>query len=168
VYHELCLDKHDPKPCKEQTLRLNLMFAIASTCTNAFVLPIGIWLDYFGPKWTTAAGSVVFFAGNLLFAMSSSDFDAYIVGYALIAIGGPFMYMGVVHTTLAFPVKSGLIMAAITGAFDASSAIYELFREAHVWAGGVTGSLTLQHFFYAYCIVPVIIGIGTSQFTTIS
>jgi hypothetical protein len=137
------------------------MFAVASTCTNAFVLPIGMWLDYFGPKWTTAAGSVVFFLGNLLFALSSPTFDAYIIGYALIAIGGPFMYMGIMHCTLAFPVKSGLIMAAITGAFDASSAMYEIFREVHVWAGGTKGSFTLKHFFYGYCAVPVVLGIST-------
>ncbi|TPX32692.1 hypothetical protein SmJEL517_g04220 [Synchytrium microbalum] len=155
VYDHLCAADEE-KPCTAQILRFNLMFAIASTGTNVFALPIGHFLDYFGPRLAILVGSFLFLIGGVLFGISSPTFDFYIVGYAFLAVGGPFMYISCMHLSQAFPARAGLIMAALTGSFDASSLIYLIFS----WIYYALGStIPIQRFFIFYSIVPIAIGI---------
>ncbi|KAJ3036529.1 hypothetical protein HK097_003812, partial [Rhizophlyctis rosea] len=140
-----------------QLLRLNLMFAIASTGANVASLPIGIFLDRYGPRATVLTGSILFALGGLLFGLSSQKFDMFIPGYLLLGIGGPFCFIGSLHLSLTFPSRSGLIMAALTGAFDASSSIYFLFEGIHQHV-----QQPIQHFFLFYCAIPATIFILTT------
>ena len=100
------------------------MFSIATTCTNLASLPIGLFLDSFGSKWTIGSGALLFTIGCCLFGFSSSVFPMYTIGYVFMGIGGPFIYIGSLNLSFAFPKKSGFIMAALTGAFDSSSFIF--------------------------------------------
>ncbi|TPX48746.1 hypothetical protein SeMB42_g00317 [Synchytrium endobioticum] len=155
VYEHLCAGDEE-KPCNAQILRFNLMFAIASTGTNVFALPIGHFLDYFGPRLAILVGSFLFLMGGILFGISGPTFDMYIVGYALLAVGGPFMYISCMHLSQAFPSRAGLIMAALTGSFDASSLIYLIFNWTYYALGA---SVPIQRFFIFYSIVPVALGV---------
>lgn len=69
------------------------------------------------------------------------------------AIGGPFIFIPSFHLANAFPQRSGLILSMLTGAFDASSAIFLLYRLLYQ---NLT-PLPLQQWFGYYLIVPCLI-----------
>ncbi|TPX60892.1 hypothetical protein PhCBS80983_g01431 [Powellomyces hirtus] len=132
------------------------MFAVASTGANVASLPIGACLDRYGPRATVLVGSMSCLLGNLLFGLSGPKFDGYLAGFLMLGIGGPFCFIGCLHISTVFPSKSGLIMAAMTGAFDASSSIYVFFEIIHEKLGG-----SIHRLFLFYTLVPVIVALTT-------
>ncbi|KZV90526.1 MFS general substrate transporter [Exidia glandulosa HHB12029] len=153
VYRELC--DADAPSCDAQDLRLNYMFTLAATTTNVAALPVGMILDRIGPRWTSILGALVFAAGNIAFGLGQeTPVDTYRLGFILLAIGGPLVFLPSFHLSNAFPEHSGLIMSFITGAFDVSSVPY-LF---YLWLdSGISGGLPIRTFFWAYTIIPVLI-----------
>ncbi|KAI8819957.1 major facilitator superfamily domain-containing protein [Fimicolochytrium jonesii] len=158
VYANLCSNAStiagDQEPCIPQLLRLNLMFTVASTGANLASLPIGLGLDRYGPRKTVFAGCVLCFLGSLLFGISSTAFDGYLTGYLLLGVGGPFCFIGSLHISGAFPAYSGLIMAALTGAFDASSSVFFFFALLFKTIKG-----PIQTYFLFYSIIPILIAV---------
>ncbi|ORX50404.1 MFS general substrate transporter [Piromyces finnis] len=162
VYFELCENVEqngEITQCNEQILKFSLMFSLASTATNAFSLPIGYILDKYGPRVSCYIGSILFFLGCLLFGLSGPTFNGYLVGFLLLGIAGPFIFISTLHFSTVFPNKSGLIMAALTGSFDASSIIFLLFNKLFYY---FDRKYSIQTFFLIYMIVPVIIFIANS------
>jgi len=162
VFFELCENAEadgEISQCNEQILKFSLMFSLASTATNAFSLPIGFILDKYGPKVSCYIGSILFFFGCLLFGLSGPTFNGYLVGFLLLGIAGPFIFISTLHFSTVFPNKSGLIMAALTGSFDASSVIFLLFNKLFYF---FDRKYSIQTFFLVYIIVPVIIFIANS------
>ncbi|KAI0502826.1 amino acid transporter [Xylaria bambusicola] len=165
VYSELCGAEHvDGKslinvPCPEQDMRLNLFFAAASVTANIAALFAGYTLDHFGRRTCYIAASILIAAGSVLlgYAFAIPEFDGYIMGNVLLSIGGTFLFVPSFRLANAFPKYSGLIVAVITGCFDASAAVLLLYQLA--WEA-TDGSFTPNQFFFAYTIVPVIILIG--------
>lgn len=88
------------------------------------------------------------------------QFDAYIVGNVLLALGGTFIFLPSFQIANAFPQSSGTIVATVTGAFDASAAVFLLYKLAYEASNG---TLIPERFFLAYLWVPVLILIA--QFT---
>jgi hypothetical protein len=85
------------------------------------------------------------FAGSL-------PFDGYAVGYLLLALGGTFTFVPSFHLANAFPLLQGLILSLITGAFDASAAVFLAFRLVYKATGG---SFSVAQFFRLYLVVPL-------------
>ncbi|PWY77065.1 MFS transporter Fmp42 [Aspergillus heteromorphus CBS 117.55] len=141
--------------CYGQELRLNLMFTIAAVVTNVSALPVGTILDAYGPQVCGIIGSVSLAVGTLLFGLAPKvSFDAYLPGYVFVALGGPFIFISSFHLSNAFPTRSGLILSMLTGAFDASSALFLIFRLLYENTGG---AFTPSRFFLAYLVVPIVI-----------
>ena len=134
-------------------IRLNLMFTVAAVSTNVAALPIGAILDTFGPRVCGLLGSLLLAAGALLMSVAGSlrAFDGYLVGYLLLALGGPFTFISSFHLSNAFPRHSGLVLALLTGAFDASSALFLVYRLIY---GATGGAFNSRAFFRAYLVVP--------------
>ncbi|KAK4694413.1 hypothetical protein P7C71_g3161, partial [Lecanoromycetidae sp. Uapishka_2] len=158
VYRQLC-DQEEKidydKTCDEQEIRLNLMFTIAAASTNAVAMPVGKILDDHGPRVCGVIGSILIAIGSLFMAFARQvPFDAYIPGYTLLALGGPFVFIPSFPLSNAFPQHSGLILALLTGAFDSSSALFLIYRLIYQ---ATNGSFSLQKFFLIYLIVPVYI-----------
>ncbi|KAE8348814.1 major facilitator superfamily domain-containing protein [Aspergillus coremiiformis] len=158
VYHNLCSNEELNEPqnvCYPQELRLNLMFTIAAVATNVSALPVGTILDAYGPRVCGIIGSGFLTVGALLFGFSSSfGFDGYILGYLFLSLGGPFIFISSFHLSNTFPTRSGLILSMLTGAFDASSALFLIFRLINE---NTNGRFTTGKFFLAYLAVPVLI-----------
>jgi len=160
VYFELCEnteENNEVSQCNEQILKFSLMFSLASTATSAFSLPIGFILDKYGPRVSCYIGSILLFFGCLLFGLSSQSFNGYLIGFLLLGIAGPFIFISTLHFSTVFPNKSGLIMAALTGSFDASSAIFLLFNKLFYF---FDKKYSIQSFFLVYMIIPIIIFIA--------
>lgn len=135
-------------------LRLNLMFTAAAVSTNVAALPIGTFLDRFGPRSCAIIGSVFLAIGSLLLAHAQTItwLDAYFIGYLFLALGGPATFISSFHLSNAFPSHSGLVLALLTGAFDSSSAVFLVYRILYERSGGTIG---LDRFFLGYLAVPV-------------
>eukprot|EP01135_Chromosphaera_perkinsii_P011768 Nk52_evm14s2496 gene=Nk52_evmTU14s2496 len=150
VYDYLCTEEK-PAPCEAQKLKLDLMFTIGAAATNAFALPIGTILDKFGPRVTASIGSVVFGVGCFLFGIASNSLDLYIPGFVSLAIGGPFIFISLLHLCNLFPKYSGLIMGLSTGAFDASSSVFAVFAELY------EVGISLKELFLGYMFIAGIV-----------
>lgn len=143
-HNDMCLEIH-----------LNLMFTVAAVGTNVAALPVGAILDHFGPRVCGIIGSVFLFFGALTLAYAQSlSFDAFLLGYLLLALGGPFIFVSSFQLSNAFPRRSGLILALLTGAFDASSALFLVYRLIY---SATDGAFDHRRFFSVYLVVPVII-----------
>ncbi|KAL4975954.1 major facilitator superfamily domain-containing protein [Aspergillus desertorum] len=156
VYHDFCSEEEDI--CYRQELSLNLMFTIAAVATNVSALPVGTILDTYGPRVCGIIGSILLFTGALLLALARRlPLDAYVPGYLLLALGGPFIFISSFQLSNTFPARSGLILSTLTGAFDASSALFLIFRIINERTNGFFSS---QKFFMVYLAVPIFIMIA--------
>lgn len=151
VYQEEC---EDPTfRCVEQDAKLNLMFTLSVVCTNVAALPIGFALDRIGPQKMSLLGAVVFATGNFLFGLGlRKPVDTYLAGYILLALGGPMIFLSSFHLSNAFPAYSGSILSAITGAFDASSLPYVIYRTIYS-----KHRVPLRTFFWFYMIIAGVV-----------
>lgn len=131
------------------------MFTIAAVATNVCALPVGTILDVYGPRVSGIIGSIFLALGASLFAFAKHlPFDGYIFGYLSLSLGGPFAFISSFHLSNTFPTRSGLILSMLTGAFDASSALFLVFRILHE---KTAGSFSIQTFFTLYLAVPLFI-----------
>ncbi|KAH6975847.1 hypothetical protein EDB80DRAFT_307704 [Ilyonectria destructans] len=163
-YHELCRSDEttgfgdEPSldvPCAEQDMRLNLFFISASITTNISSLFAGTALDRFGRRACWRASCVFLVVGSLLMGSSFAipEFDGYLLGNVFLALGGTFLFVPSFELANMFPKHSGLVVALITGAFDASAAVFLFYRMAYDASGG---KFSLEKFFFGYLIVPVL------------
>lgn len=129
------------------------MFTIAAVVANVSALPVGTILDAYGPRLSGIVGSCCLAIGAALFAMAKQlPFDGYIPGYLLLSLGGAFVFISSFQLSNTFPKRSGLILLMLTGAFDASSAVFLIFRLLNQRSNGAISS---QKFFLAYLVIPV-------------
>lgn len=131
------------------------MFTIAAVATNVSALPVGAILDMYGPRVCGIIGSLFLFAGAFLLALANRlPSDPYIPGYFLLALGGPFIFISSFQLSNAFPARPGLVLSLLTGAFDASSAVFLIFRTINE---KTDGGFSSHRFFAAYLVIPVLI-----------
>ncbi|VVT55291.1 uncharacterized protein SAPINGB_P004523 [Magnusiomyces paraingens] len=159
VYRERCTPdevEHNVHICRNQELALNMMFTIAAVVTNISALVVGSALDIYGPRFCGVLGSFLVAAACLVLrgAASNTLFDGYVIGYAMLALAGPFTFISSFHLSNAFPQSSGLILALLTGAFDSSSAVFLFYRLAYQSSGG---TFSLYKFFTLFLAVPIFI-----------
>ncbi|KAK3328975.1 major facilitator superfamily domain-containing protein [Apodospora peruviana] len=156
AYQDICSAPDDPvgeNTCIE--IHLNLMFTVAAVATNVAALPIGAILDHYGPRVCGLMGSVFLTIGALLMSFEKQiPFDGLLFGYLFLALGGPFTYISSFQLSNAFPRNSGLILALLTGAFDASSALFLVYRIIYEKSDGSFGH---RKFFLGYLVVPLAI-----------
>ncbi|KAK4158448.1 major facilitator superfamily domain-containing protein [Chaetomidium leptoderma] len=143
----------DEDTCVE--MHLNLMFTVAAVATNVAALPVGAILDHYGPRVCGLLGSLFLAVGALLMAFETQlPFDGLLLGYLCLALAGPFTYISSFQLSNAFPRHSGLILALLTGAFDASSALFLLYRIVY---RTTEGAFNHRRFFLAYLVVSAAI-----------
>ncbi|AEO53517.1 hypothetical protein MYCTH_2106347 [Thermothelomyces thermophilus ATCC 42464] len=138
-------------------MHLNLMFTVAAVATNVAALPVRAILDHLGPRVCGLLGSLSLATGALLMAFENRlEFDALLLGYFCLALGGPFTYISSFQLSNAFPRRSGFILALLTGAFDASSALFLAYRIVYEKTDGAFGH---RRFFLGYLLVPAAIAL---------
>eukprot|EP01134_Creolimax_fragrantissima_P004112 CFRG4112T1 len=148
AYAYLC-DDEKKIGCAEQKLKLDLMFTFASFILNVGAFPVGIVLDLFGPRVTSTVGTVLEAVGLICLAYSSDDFRGYIVGYLCLALGGLCMFISNMNLMNLFPAYMGTVNGILTGAFDASSLVFMVFKQAYYKLG-----IHLKTLWLYYLIVP--------------
>ncbi|KAH6661556.1 FMP42 protein, partial [Plectosphaerella plurivora] len=166
VYAELCPPDWNGKgdgsgvddgiPCVEQDMRLNLFFVVASITTNVASLFAGAALDRYGRRFCWVLGTLFFAAGCVLMGYSFyiPEFDAYLLGNFFLGLGGAFVFVPSFQLANAFPRHSGVVVALVTGAFDASAAVFLFYRMAYE---ATEGAFSLEMFFFGYLAVPALV-----------
>ena len=178
VYRELCTDDelhNGVEVCAEQDLRcvfcgkfsrtalnlnrLNLFFTIGSITANMSALPVGTLLDRYGSRVCGFAGCLLLALGSSLMAYSFSQpqFDGYMAGNFFLALGGTCIFVPSFQIAYAFPKYAGTIVALVTGAFDASAAVYLFYR---LFYEATDRSFHPGKFFLGYLLVPTFISIA--------
>lgn len=119
-------------------------------------LPVGTILDRFGSRICGFASCFALALGCLFMAASFAwpQFDGYIVGNFFLALGGTFIFVPSFQIANAFPRYAGTIVALVTGAFDASAAIYLFYHLAYEID---RQKFNPKRFFLAYLVVPAMI-----------
>lgn len=122
-------------------------------------------MDRYGPRVCAVLGSAFLAAGALLmgYAFKLPEFDGFVVANVMLALGGTFIFLPSFQIANAFPKYSGTIVATVTGAFDASAAVFLFYRLVYQSSNG---AFTPQKFFFGYLAVPVLIFVA--QFTIMS
>ena len=130
------------------------MFTVASASTNVATLPVGAILDRWGPRPVTIIGAILLAIGCLLFGLATPlHLDVYIPGFLFLSLGGAFLVTPTFQLSNTFPTHSGLILTLLIGGFDASTAVFLVYRLAYErWHG-----FTIEKFFLAYLSVPIAI-----------
>ncbi|KXS22198.1 hypothetical protein M427DRAFT_26825 [Gonapodya prolifera JEL478] len=88
-------------------------------------------------------------------ASSGPVFDGYMPGFILLGVAGLLMYMSVIHISVTFPARAGLLLAMISGAFDASGIVFP----AYGWIYDAVGWKPTD-FFWTYTSVPILLFCG--------
>lgn len=161
-YFNVAQEEEGVAKCTPQDLKLNMMFTVGAVLTNVSALVIGRLLDIYGPRFCGLIGAVFLYLASFIFIFAKhieatealSFFDPYLIGYAFMALGGPFAYISSFQLSNSFPKKSGTILALLTGAFDASSAVFLVYRIIYT---KTNASFTLDKFFKVYLFVPIFI-----------
>jgi MFS family permease len=131
---------------------------VGSITANMSALPVGTILDRYGTRVCGLIGCVALAAGSILMAMSfSGRVDGYIAANFLLALGGTCIFVPSFRIANAFPKYSGTIVALVTGAFDASAAVYLFYRLAYEQNPKL---FSPKRFFLAYLAVPLFIFIA--------
>lgn len=97
------------------------------------------------------------------YAFQIPEFDGFVVANVMLALGGTFIFLPSFQIANAFPKYSGTIVATVTGAFDASAAVFLFYRLAYQSS---EGTFSPEKFFFGYLAVPVLIFVA--QFTIMS
>ena len=127
-YSELCSTEQD-SPCAAQTLKLNVIFTLATFFLSFVSLPVGIFLDYAPKSVYFVVAAVFLIAGLVLFALSDSQtFDFFALAYSLMAVGGNLTMLGSFPASFLLPRYQAGILAAVSCLFDASSIVFFVFR----------------------------------------
>jgi len=132
------------------TLSLGFLASAYYLTYSLMQLPVGVLIDYFGPKRLLLLAVLSCILGSFLFA-SEHSFTAAFIGRVLIGFGSAFAFVGVLRTaTLWLPVNQ---FAVATGFITTLGMI-----------GGIIGDVSLSHLTVAYgwqctVIISAIIGI---------
>ncbi|CAN8096187.1 unnamed protein product [Discula destructiva] len=156
-------------PCPEQDMRLNLFFIAASITLNVSTVLAGYVLDNHGRRACYLLSALFLCLGGTCMASafhlgSSSGngyvlpFDGYITGNLLLGLGGTFLFVSSYQLSNACPRHAGLVVALVTGAFDASAAVFLAYRLAYDAFPGAT-LVQPATFFAAFfaLFVPVVL-----------
>ncbi|KAJ6186850.1 hypothetical protein N7519_001758 [Penicillium mononematosum] len=162
VYHGHCTPAEIDEGlelCSQQDLRLNLFFTIASITANVSALPVGTILDRYGSRVCWFISCLLLAVGGVImaFAFRKPGFDGYIAGNFFLALAGTFLFVPSFQIANAFPRYAGTIVALVTGAFDASAAVFLFYRLIYEASGK---SFTPDKFFLGYLIVPACVFIA--------
>lgn len=159
-------------PCPAQDMRLNLFFITASITLNVATVLAGWVLDHRGRRTCYLIAALVLFLGgacmSLAFSRGESEpggssesqdhFDGYIAGNLLLGLGGTFLFVSSYQLAHAFPRRAGVVVALVTGAFDASAAVFLFYRLAYERFSPDAWFVRPAHFFLAFALaVPALL-----------
>lgn len=160
----------DKVPCPEQDMRLNLFFITASITLNVSTVLAGWVLDNRGRRTCYLLAALILFLGGACMAFAfhlgedldrKYHIDGYVIGNVLLGLGGNFLFVSSYQLANAFPRHAGLVVALVTGAFDASAAVFLFYRLAYEHFSSSSSAVWWvqpTYFFFGFALfIPLLI-----------
>lgn len=129
IFANLCPNNTDPTGCPGQINMYANALTTYSVAMMAMLVVIGILIDYIGLRLVKLLSTLIYFIGMLIFAFvtPSASFMIFIGG-TLAAIGGMGMFVCNISINQLFNKTAVLILAFITGSYDASSTLFAIVQ----------------------------------------
>ncbi|CAN6673748.1 hypothetical protein TRVA0_049S00584 [Trichomonascus vanleenenianus] len=158
VYSEYCSDAElarEVPMCRRQDAMLNYIFAAAAVAANVAPLVASYCVEKIGPRPTATVGSVILGLGAYILTLGPSFIiDPYTSGYTLLGFSGPFILLASLPLSNLFPRSSGLVLALLFGASDASAGVFAVYHHKTQFHGL---TVPTSEFFGYFMAVPVFI-----------
>lgn len=129
-----------------------LIYTVGSWFNQGGRLFVGIYLDYFGVKVTTATGCFMSAAGLALLCISSPDTNLLYPAFILISLGGPALQLSTQSVSKLF-VNRAMVMASLTWAFQLSTLWFLLINVLN--EGGISDKLLYAIYAGGACVLAV-------------
>lgn len=107
----------------EQEEKFDFIMTVASFFTAGSGIIIGVFLDKFGPRITSAVSGALTIGGCFVFGLQLE----LTVGYALFAVGGMGILISSFRAAYLFPEQQSLVIGSISCLFDSSSVVFVIF-----------------------------------------
>lgn len=138
-YFQLCQNSTGLSSCPAQTGRLNSIFSTSTALSMGSSYPFGLFFDKFGPRSTLFLSSLLFVAGSVVFAVSSSvGFNGFTVGYSLANVASVGIVLCFSSIAVLFPKHMGFVVTLIQSGATASTPLIFLGFEFLYFKYGLT------------------------------
>mmetsp|Transcript_30208 Transcript_30208/g.77559 ORF Transcript_30208/g.77559 Transcript_30208/m.77559 type:complete len:538 (-) Transcript_30208:873-2486(-) len=116
----------------EQASMLNVVSTLGIAANALCKLPLGIFLDRYGPRATSIVGSILLIGGSLAMAWGDKQSVA-VQGTAYFCLGasGPFIQMSCFQFSNLFPLMKSSIISFMITLFELSTGVFYLFNVAN-------------------------------------
>ena len=141
--------------CDEQERDFGLIFTLGAWSNQGGRFFVGYALDWLGPKRTSTVCALAFALGSLIFGLSTST-GGLSCGFFLIGIGGAGVQLSVQSVSALFAKNKSLVMACLSGAFQAASGLYLLFEIVN----RASSAFSLRTLLIGHAIVASMIALG--------
>jgi len=117
--------------CQEQTRRFEQIFASGAIAARLGLLPLGVFLDFFGPRFTVILFLLLHSMASLFMAFSqSTGADLFFPAMVIYGVGGQIIQVSQLHLSNLFSRKA-TVVTFISVALTASFWILPLFKVIH-------------------------------------
>mmetsp|Transcript_10460 Transcript_10460/g.13663 ORF Transcript_10460/g.13663 Transcript_10460/m.13663 type:complete len:532 (-) Transcript_10460:60-1655(-) len=154
ISETLLVDRiHGPGLSQAAVQTIYTMACMSNLCS---CLPLGILMDWRGPRLCNVFSAILVGAGALCCSLSnqSNSEHYFLYGMLLIAFGGTGLQISVMHISNLFPTAKGITTAVFTGCFNASYAVFLVFNM--LWE---TTDISYNAMFFGYSVVSILCGL---------
>ncbi|KAM7540522.1 hypothetical protein Aperf_G00000026908 [Anoplocephala perfoliata] len=132
IFSDLCSNKTVPSGCSEQINMYANALTTYSVVMMILLVVVGILIDYVGLRIIKLISTLIYFIGMLMFAfVTPSTSPLIFVGGTLAASGGMAMMVCLLTINQLFTKTAVIVLAFITGSYDASSSIFAFVQLAY-------------------------------------
>lgn len=156
VYHSKCGNTPNSDVCDAQNSALSQLFTVGASVSIFIQAPSGIILDFLGPRITCWTGLALFIPGCFVFAFAEQmkSVNGYMIGFQLLAAGGPFVFISALPVSQLWPDRKALILMMINGVYGGGAFVFFLFSILYEHA-----HISLKYLFIGYGVVGVIFAV---------
>ncbi len=122
----------DSFPLDQQSSMLTAVATMGIAANALCKLPLGIFLDSYGPRFTAVLGAIFLSTGSLLLALGDKQSQSVMMlGYFLLGVAGPFLQMPCFQFSELFGQRKASAMAYLITCFELSTGVFWVFGQLH-------------------------------------
>eukprot|EP00993_Chasmostoma_nieuportense_P000932 NODE_1856_length_1357_cov_51.022764_g1764_i0.p1 GENE.NODE_1856_length_1357_cov_51.022764_g1764_i0~~NODE_1856_length_1357_cov_51.022764_g1764_i0.p1 ORF type:complete len:419 (+),score=96.48 NODE_1856_length_1357_cov_51.022764_g1764_i0:51-1307(+) len=119
-----------------QQSQLSMVGIVGVSASALCKLPVGVFLDHFGPRWTSIMGASCFIVGNLFLGYGAhASVWQHALGYFLIGTAGPSLQMPCFQFANLFGPHATSATSLFVVMFELSTVGYLVYSWLHQWLG---------------------------------
>jgi hypothetical protein len=141
----------DSYPAEKQEALLNSVATMGIAANALCKLPLGIFLDGLGPRYTAIVGALLLSGGSLMMGIGDKQSQPVMMwSYFAIGVAGPFLQMPCFQFSELYGSKKESARATLVLCFELSTGVFWVFGQLHSLL-----KLTHSQLFIGYSVVGV-------------